>query len=137
MATKKQNTEAVTQAEQQQIQNQTVQDSDTEKKEESVQAESQEQQSAKQQGTEEKIAAQVLENQPQPENSKQPETGEKKTEQSQKKLIAFHELAAKHRLPTWQSAAVLKLLDKEDDVFLSEQEFLTALEKLRSRSMGV
>ena len=67
----------------------------------------------------------------------QPETGEKSSEQPQKKLIAFHELADKHRLPTWQSAAVLKLLDKEDDVFLSEQEFLTALEKLRSRSMGV
>lgn len=137
MATKKQNTEVPAQAEQQQIQNQTVQDSDTEKKEESVQAESQEQQSTEQQGTEEKTADQVLDNQPQPETSKQPETGEKSSEQPQKKLIAFHELTAKHRLPTWQSTAVLKLLDKEDDVFLSEQEFLTALKKLHSRSMGV
>lgn len=126
MATKKQNTEVPVQAEQQ-IQNQTVPASDTEKKEESVQAES----------TEEKTADQVLENQPQQENSKQSEIGEKSSEQPQKKLIAFYELADKHRLPTWQSAAVLKFLGKEDDIFISEQEFLTALEKLHSRSMGV
>lgn len=61
----------------------------------------------------------------------------KDNEKSKKKdLIPFRQLVSKYRLPTWQSAAILKLLDKEDDVYLSEQEFLQAVEKLFNRKMG-
>lgn len=65
----------------------------------------------------------------------QPEP-QKENEMQKKELIAFHELAAKYRLPSWQSAAILKLLDKEDDAHLTENEFTAALEKLYNRKMG-
>ncbi len=61
---------------------------------------------------------------------------QKENEMQKKELIAFHELAAKYRLPSWQSAAILKLLDKEDDAHLAEDEFTAALEKLYNRKMG-
>lgn len=61
---------------------------------------------------------------------------QKENEMQKKELIAFHELAAKYRLPSWQSAAILKLLDKEDDAHLTENEFTAALEKLYNRKMG-
>lgn len=79
-------------------------------------------------------------NQPEPEKempNNQPEPEEHKEQvQAENNLISFQELTAKHRLPTWQSAAILRLLDKEDDVCLSEQEFLATLEKLYNRKMG-
>lgn len=51
-------------------------------------------------------------------------------------LFPFYELVNKNRIPTWQSAAILKLLEKEDDVHLTEQEFSQALERLYNRKMG-
>lgn len=75
-------------------------------------------------------------NQPEPEKETPDNQSEAEQAQAENDLIRFQELAAKHRLPTWQSAAILKLLDKEDDVCLSEQEFLQAVEKLYNRKMG-
>lgn len=88
--------------------------------------------------TEQNQNAQEQNLQNQPEQEKEIPDNQSETEQikSENDLISFQELAAKHRLPTWQSAAILRLLDKEDDVCLSEQEFLQAVEKLYNRKMG-
>lgn len=64
------------------------------------------------------------------------ETTQDSAEKQDGHLLSYCELAQKYRVPTWQSAAVLKLLEKEDDAFLSEKEFLAALEKLHGRRMG-
>lgn len=61
----------------------------------------------------------------------------KESEPPQKALHSFASLCLKYRLATWQSAAVLRLLAKEDDAYVSESEFLSALEKLHTRKMGV
>ncbi len=70
------------------------------------------------------------------ENTQNQQEPQKENEMQKKELIAFHKLAAKYRLPSWQSAAILKLLDKEDDAHLTENEFTAALEKLYNRKMG-
>lgn len=108
----------------------------------------QEQEHSKENGQEQN-PTETAEPKEQAEKSENPETKEtaapqnpqqakapKESEPPQKALHSFASLCLKYRLATWQSAAVLRLLAKEDDAYLSENEFLSAFEKLHTRKMG-
>ena len=45
-------------------------------------------------------------------------------------------LVDRHRIPTWQEAALLRFMDWTGDRHVSEQEFKTALDALKTRRIG-
>lgn len=51
-------------------------------------------------------------------------------------LMAIPVLADKFRVPAWQLAALLRMNAWADDKLVAEQDFATALERLRKRRIG-
>lgn len=45
-------------------------------------------------------------------------------------------LSAKHRLPGWQTAAIMRMMDWEDDVMVSDADFCAAIGRLNNRRIG-
>ena len=52
------------------------------------------------------------------------------------KLESLSALADRHRVAGWQQAALLRLMGWEDDKRVSDAEYRTALESLKSRRIG-
>jgi len=51
-------------------------------------------------------------------------------------LYSVQALAMEFRVPSWQLAALLTLMDSEDDEMLSKEDFKQALSHLSHRRMG-
>lgn len=51
-------------------------------------------------------------------------------------LVSVNELANKLRIPSWQSAAINRLMGWERDKQVTEKEYLYALERLSDRRIG-
>ena len=51
-------------------------------------------------------------------------------------LESLSELANRHRLTTWQQAALLRFMDWTDDKRVSEAEYAAALDGLKPRRIG-
>ena len=51
-------------------------------------------------------------------------------------LMSISEFAMKHRLATWQTAALLRLMEWTPEKQVSESEFASALNILHSRRIG-
>lgn len=51
-------------------------------------------------------------------------------------LESLSELANRHRLTTWQQAALLRFMDWTDDKRVSEAEYAAALDGLKTRRIG-
>ena len=60
----------------------------------------------------------------------------KKPEDAEPVLMSISELAMKHRLATWQTAALLRLMEWTPEKQVSESEFASALNILHSRRIG-
>lgn len=62
--------------------------------------------------------------------------GRAKAPDQGEQLYPVAELAELHRLPSWQSASLFRLMDWDAGKSVSETEFATAMAKLRKRPMG-
>lgn len=51
-------------------------------------------------------------------------------------LESINVLADRHRLPSWQLAALLRMMDWQDGIMVSDEDFRAAINKLRSRRIG-
>lgn len=51
-------------------------------------------------------------------------------------LESVNTLADRHRVPSWQLAALLRLMDWEDDIMVSDGDFQAAIGKLNQRRIG-
>lgn len=52
------------------------------------------------------------------------------------KLESLSALASRHRVPSWQQAALLRFMNWQDDKVVTDQEFAEALELLQRRRIG-
>ena len=58
------------------------------------------------------------------------------TAENMELLFSLSELAARHRLPSWQVAALNRLMGWEDGKKVSEAEYAVALGGLKNRRIG-
>lgn len=56
--------------------------------------------------------------------------------QHENTLLPLHELAQRHRVPTWMQASLARLMGWEDGKMVSDEEYQTALARLSGRRMG-
>lgn len=54
----------------------------------------------------------------------------------EKKLFSISELAMRHRLASWQTAALLRMMGWQDDRLAGEDEFRDAMAMLQNRRIG-
>lgn len=66
--------------------------------------------------------------------SEPPETPEPEKEVPALESLAV--LADRHRVPTWQQAALCRLMGWEDGKMVANAEYLDALDKLKTRRVG-
>ena len=62
-----------------------------------------------------------------------------KTPEPEKEVPALESLAVladRHRVPTWQQAALCRLMGWEDGKMVANAEYLDALDKLKTRRVG-
>lgn len=57
-------------------------------------------------------------------------------EQPDSELESLNVLADRHRVPTWQQAALLRFMDWNEDRMVSEDEYLDGLDALKNRRIG-
>lgn len=58
------------------------------------------------------------------------------TEESSPVLESLSVLADRHRVPSWQQAALLRFMDWTDDRLVSDAEYRAALDNLKYRRIG-
>lgn len=51
-------------------------------------------------------------------------------------LETINVLANRHRLPSWQLAALLRMMDWEDDLMVTDADFRAAIDRLNNRRIG-
>lgn len=80
------------------------------------------------------VCAQALE-----EATKQPDedtAASTKEAQPAPKLESLSTLASRHRVPSWQQAALMRLMDWTDGKMLTDAEYSAGLERLKTRRLG-
>lgn len=75
----------------------------------------------------------AAENQKEPDNEKEEETIQG---QETPLVESVGLLSSRHRIPSWQKAALLRFMDWEDDKMVTEAEFGAALKSLQTRRIG-
>lgn len=58
------------------------------------------------------------------------------TEESDPALESLSVLADRHRVPSWQQAALLRFMDWTDDRLVNDSDYRAALENLKHRRIG-